>query len=293
MPFLILSRQFCPPRLDVGATLVSLEPMRDRFLIKPGTRANLGKRDPADASAFPDRKAAEQQSAKDGAVINDWQDKLYAEGERALLVVLQGTDTAGKDGTIRHVFNETGPLGVTVTAFRAPSELELAHDFLWRAHLACPRRGCIGIFNRSHYEDVLVGRVRQLAPKKAIEQRYDQINAFEKTLAENGTTILKFMLHISKDEQRERLQDRLDKPESRWKFNPSDLEDRKLWDDYQQAYEVMLERCSTDWAPWYVIPADRKWARNAAVAAIVRETLEAMAPEYPKPDWDPKDFKIA
>jgi PPK2 family polyphosphate:nucleotide phosphotransferase len=293
MPFLILSRQFCPPRLDVGATLVSLEPMRDRFLIKPGTRANLGKRDPADASAFPDRKAAEQQSAKDGAVINDWQDKLYAEGERALLVVLQGTDTAGKDGTIRHVFNETGPLGVTVTAFRAPSELELAHDFLWRAHLACPRRGCIGIFNRSHYEDVLVGRVRQLAPKKAIEQRYDQINAFEKTLAENGTTILKFMLHISKDEQRERLQDRLDKPESRWKFNPSDLEDRKLWDDYQQAYEIMLERCSTDWAPWQVIPADRKWARNAAVAAIVRDTLAAMAPQYPKPDWNPKDFKIA
>jgi PPK2 family polyphosphate:nucleotide phosphotransferase len=288
-----LSRQFFPARLDVGATLVSLEPMRDRFLIKPGTRANLGKRDSADASAFPDRKAAEEQSAKDGAIINDWQDKLYAEGKRALLVVLQGTDTAGKDGTIRHVFNETGPLGVTVTAFRAPSELELAHDFLWRAHLACPRRGCIGIFNRSHYEDVLIGRVRQLAPKKAIEQRYDQINAFEKTLAENGTTILKFMLHISKDEQRERLQDRLDKPDSRWKFNPSDLEDRKLWDDYQRAYEVMLERCSTDWAPWYVIPADRKWARNAAVAAIVRETVEAMAPEYPKPDWDPKDFKIA
>lgn len=266
--------------------------MRERFLIKPGTRANLGKRDAADASAFPDRKAAEEQSAKDGAVINEWQDKLYAEGKRALLVVLQGTDTAGKDGTIRHVFNETGPLGVTVTAFRAPSELELAHDFLWRAHLACPRRGCIGIFNRSHYEDVLIGRVRQLAPKKAIEQRYDQINAFEKILAENGTTILKFMLHISRDEQRERLQDRLDKPQSRWKFNPGDLEDRKLWDDYQQAYAVMLEKCSTDWAPWYVIPADRKWARNAAVAAIVRETLEAMAPEYPKPDWDPGDFKI-
>ena len=266
--------------------------MRDRFLIKPGTRVHLGERDPRDASAFPDRKAAEDQSIKDGAVINVWQDKLYAEGKRAVLVVLQGTDTAGKDGTIRHVFNQTGPLGVTVTSFRAPSELELAHDFLWRAHLACPRRGSIGIFNRSHYEDVLIGRVRQLAPKKVIEQRYDQINAFEKTLAENGTTILKFMLHISRDEQRERLQDRLDKPESRWKFNPGDLEDRKLWEDYQQAYEVMLERCSTDWAPWYVIPADRKWARNAAVAGIVRETLEAMAPQYPKPDWHPKDFKI-
>jgi PPK2 family polyphosphate:nucleotide phosphotransferase len=266
--------------------------MRDQFLIKPGTRAHLGKRDPDDASAFPDREAAEEQSARDAGVINQWQDKLYAEGKRALLVVLQGTDTAGKDGTIRHVFNETGPLGVTVTSFRAPSELELAHDFLWRAHLACPRRGCIGIFNRSHYEDVLVGRVRQLAPRKAIEQRYDQINAFEKTLVENGTTILKFMLHISKKEQRERLQDRLDKPQSRWKFNPGDLEDRKLWDEYQQAYEVMLEKCSTEWAPWHVIPADRKWARNAAVAAIVRETLEAMAPQYPIPDWSPDDFKV-
>lgn len=234
-----------------------------KFRIKPGTRAHLGKRDAADASAFPDRKAAEQQSARDGAVINEWQDKLYAEGKRALLVVLQGVDTAGKDGTVRHVFNQTGPLGVTVTSFRAPSERELAHDFLWRAHVACLRRGFIGIFNRSHYEDVLVGRVRELAPKKAIEQRYEQINALEKTLVENGTTVLKFMLHISKDEQRERLQTRLDEPESRWK-----------------------------WAPWHVIPADRKWARNAAVASIVRETLEIMAPQYPKPDWKPKDFKV-
>jgi PPK2 family polyphosphate:nucleotide phosphotransferase len=266
--------------------------LQSRFRIESGERIQLGKRDPADASAFPDRKAAEEQSAQDGATINEWQDKLYAEGKRALLVVLQGIDTAGKDGTIRHVFNQTGPLGVAVTAFRAPSELELAHDYLWRAHVACPRRGCIGIFNRSYYEDVLIGRVRQLAPKKAIEQRYEQINAFEKTLVENGTTILKFMLHISKKEQRERLQARLDEPKSRWKFNPGDLADRKLWDPYQGAYELMLEKCSTDWAPWYVIPADRKWARNAAVAAIVRETLEAMAPQYPKPDWNPKDFKI-
>ena len=266
--------------------------LQSRFRIKSGERVQLGKRDPTDASAFPDRKVAEAQSAQDGITINEWQDKLYAEGNRALLIVLQGTDTAGKDGTIRHVFNETGPLGVTVAAFRAPSELELAHDFLWRAHLACPRRGCIGIFNRSHYEDVLIGRVRQLAPKKAIEQRYEQINAFEKTLVENGTTILKFMLHISKEEQRERLQERLDEPNSRWKFNPGDLEDRKLWDEYQDAYEVMLEKCSTDWAPWYVIPSDRKWARNAAVAAIVRETLEDMDPKYPKPDWNPKDFKV-
>ena len=263
-----------------------------RFRIEPGKKAKLTKRDPRDASAFPDRKAAEAQSADDGAAIDRLQDRLYAEGRRALLVVLQGTDTAGKDGTIRHVFNQTGPLGVSVAPFRRPSEQELAHDFLWRAHMACPARGYIGIFNRSHYEDVLVGRVRKLAPPEAIEQRYDQINAFEKMLVENGTTILKFMLHISKEEQRERLQDRLDEPKSRWKFNPGDLDDRKLWDAFQGAYEIMLERCSTAWAPWHVIPADRKWARNAAIAAIVRSTLEAMDPAYPKPDWNPNDFEV-
>jgi PPK2 family polyphosphate:nucleotide phosphotransferase len=263
-----------------------------RFRLKPGQRAQLQKRDPADHSAFPDRAAAEKQSAKDALAINDLQDKLYAEGKRALLVILQGTDTAGKDGTIRHVFNATGPLGVSVTPFRRPSEEELAHDFLWRAHLAAPRRGTIGIFNRSHYEDVLIGRVRQLAPKPDIERRYDQINGLEKTLVENGTTILKFMLHISKEEQAERLQERLDERKSQWKFNPGDLEDRKLWDQYVAAYEIMLHRCSTEWAPWHVIPADRKWARNAAIAAIVRETLEKMDPKYPKPSWDPKSFKI-
>ncbi len=267
-------------------------PIAATYRVKPGTEARLAKRDAADASAFPDRKAAEQQSLADGAVINELQDILFAEGKRALLIVLQGTDTSGKDGTVRHVFNQTGPLGVRVTPFGVPSKEELAHDFLWRAHKACPPRGTIGIFNRSHYEDVLVGRVRKLAPEAIIEQRYEQINAFEKMLTENGTVILKFMLHISKKEQGKRLQARLDEPESRWKFNPGDLEDRKLWDDYQTAYEVMLNRCSTTWAPWHVIPADRKWARNAAIASIVRETLVAMDPKHPKPDWDPKDFKV-
>jgi PPK2 family polyphosphate:nucleotide phosphotransferase len=266
--------------------------LTQRFRIEPGKRVQLGKRDPADATAFPDRDAAEEESKDAGKVINEWQDKLFAEGKRALLVILQGTDTAGKDGTIRHVFNETGPLGVTVTSFRRPSEAELAHDFLWRAHLACPRRGCIGIFNRSHYEDVLVGRVRTLAPADEIERRYDQINAFERMLTENGTTVLKFMLHISRREQGERLQERLDEPDKRWKFDPRDLEERKLWDEYQAAYEIMLNRCSTAWAPWHVIPADRKWARNAAIVAIVRETLEAMDPQYPVPSWDAKDFKV-
>ena len=263
-----------------------------RFRIEPGRRAQLARRDPRDDTAVPDRAKAEEQTVRDAAAINDLQDRLYAEGKRALLVVLQGTDTSGKDGTIRHVFNQTGPLGVVVTAFRRPSEEELAHDFLWRAHLACPRRGFIGIFNRSHYEDVLIGRVRKLASAKEVEARYGQINAFEKILAENGTTILKFMLHISKTEQRERLQDRLHEKKGRWKFNPDDLADRKHWSEYQEAYESMLYRCSTPWAPWHVIPADRKWARNAAVAAIVRATLEAMNPQYPKPKWNPNSFKI-
>lgn len=262
------------------------------FRIAPGKRVALAKIDPRDASQFPDREAAEAQSKADSAAINEWQDKLFAEGKRALLVVLQGTDTAGKDGTIRHVFNETGPLGVTVTSFRRPCEEELAHDFLWRVHLACPRRGTIGIFNRSHYEDVLVGRVAKLAPAAEIEKRYAAINDFEKMLTENGTTVLKFMLHISKKEQGERLQERLDEADKRWKFDPRDLEARKQWDAYQAAYEVMLAKCSTAWAPWHVIPADRKWARNAAISAIVRETLEAMNPKYPKPAWNPKDFKV-
>jgi PPK2 family polyphosphate:nucleotide phosphotransferase len=224
--------------------------------------------------------------------LNDFQEKLYAQDRWSLLLIFQGMDAAGKDSAIKSVFEGVNPQGCEVTAFKQPSTKELDHDFLWRSMIALPERGRIGIFNRSHYEDVLVGRVRELAPKTAMEQRYDQINAFEKMLVENGTTILKFMLHISKKEQRERLQARLDEPRSRWKFNPSDLEDRKLWDKFMAAYELALDKCSTAWAPWHVIPADHKWARNAAIAAIVRETLEEMNPQYPKPDWDPKSFVI-
>jgi PPK2 family polyphosphate:nucleotide phosphotransferase len=267
--------------------------MAAAYRIAPGQRVSLKRRDPRDTGSLPEKEAARAATEEHAAAIDALQDRLYAEGTRALLVILQGTDTSGKDGTIRGVFSRTGPLGVSVTAFRRPSEEELAHDFLWRAHLACPRRGTIGIFNRSHYEDVLVARVRGLAPPEEIERRYVQINAFEKMLALNGTTILKFMLHISKEEQRERLQARLDEAKSRWKFNPGDLEDRKRWDEFERAYEIMLERCSTEWAPWHVIPADRKWARNAIIAAIVRETLEEMAPRYPEVDWDPTSFEIA
>jgi PPK2 family polyphosphate:nucleotide phosphotransferase len=264
----------------------------DDVMIKPGSKVRLGDRDPANKLGLSDKDAGKLQADRDAVEIDRLQDILYAEGSRSLLVVLQGIDTSGKDGTVRSVFNSTGPLGIRVKGFRQPDEEERAHDFLWRVHQACPPRGTIGIFNRSHYEDVLVVKVHKLAPPDRIEERYDQINAFEKMLTENGTRILKFMLHISKDAQRERLEERLVDPTKHWKFNPGDLEDRALWDDFTKAYEVMLDRCSTSWAPWHVIPADRKWVRNAVIARIVHQTLVEMDPHYPVPDWKPSDFKI-
>ena len=195
---------------------------------------------------------------------------------------------------MRAVFNTSGPIGVTVTPFKVPSAEEMAHDYLWRVHKACPPRGLIGIFNRSHYEDVLVVKVKKFASPEAIERRYEEINQFEKLLAQNGIRILKFMLHISKEEQAERLRERIAAPEKRWKFNPGDLDDRALWDDYMAAYETALARCSTPHAPWHVIPADRNWVRNAAIARITLEALTEMNPQYPQPkDWDPKTVKVA
>jgi PPK2 family polyphosphate:nucleotide phosphotransferase len=264
----------------------------DDVMVRPGATVRLGDLDPRRTLHFADKESARAATDDDAREIGRLQDALYAEGKRALLVVLQGIDTSGKDGTISDVFSATGPFGVAVTAFGVPSEIERAHDYLWRVHHAMPRRGTIGIFNRSHYEDVLVVKVKGLASAADIEQRYDQINAFEKHLAENGTTILKFMLHISKEEQRERLQARLDEPDKRWKFNPGDLEDRARWDEFMAAYETALSRCSTEWAPWYMIPADRKWVRSAAIAEIVRRTLTAMDPQYPVPDWDPASFRL-
>ncbi len=271
---------------------VGTGPIGSKFVVADGRKFKLKSRDPADSSASVDKASAEKQTKADAKTIDQWQDKLFAEGKRALLVVLQGMDTSGKDSTIRAVFNTAGPIGVTVSPFGEPSKIELAHDYLWRVHAAAPRRGTIGIFNRSHYEDVLVVKVKGFAPAADVERRYDQINGFEKLLVENGTTILKFMLHISKEEQGKRLQERLDELQSRWKFNPRDLDDRAIWNDYQAAYETAVARCSTDWAPWFVIPSDRKWARNAAISGIVRETLEAMAPDYPNQDLDPSAYKI-
>ncbi len=260
--------------------------------VEPGRKSGLRKRDPVGAHLFPDKEEAEESLKQCADAIDALQDRLWAEGARSLLVVLQGIDTSGKDGTVRGVFSKCGPLGVSVTGFGKPSEEELAHDYLWRINKVLPKKGVIGVFNRSHYEDVLVVKVRKFAPANAIEQRYDQINAFEKHLTENGVTILKFMLHISKEEQRERLQERLSDPSKHWKFNPADLEDRALWSEYAAAYETVLDRCSTPHAPWRVVPADKKWRRNAIIASVVHRTLEEMNPQYPPADFDPKAIKI-
>lgn len=262
------------------------------ILIEPGKKSGLSKRDAEGAALFADKDEAEERLKHCAKAIDALQDRLWAEGKQSLLVVLQGIDTSGKDGTVRGVFNHCGPLGVSVTGFGKPSEEELAHDYLWRINKALPKKGMIGVFNRSHYEDVLVVKVRKFAPAEAIEKRYEQINAFEKHLSENGVTILKFMLHISKDEQRQRLQERLDDPAKHWKFNPADLEDRALWNDYAKAYETMLDLCSTAHAPWRVVPADKKWRRNALIASVVHRTLEKMDPRYPEADFDPKAIKI-
>lgn len=258
-----------------------------------GTRKiRLDEIDPDRKTGFENRKEAEAGTDQDIAAIDELQDRLYAEGRQALLVVFQAMDAGGKDGTVRRIFGPVDPLGVRAVSFKRPSAEELAHDFLWRVHKKVPARGEIGIFNRSHYEDVLVVRVRELAPPEVIEQRYRQINEFERLLAESRVRIVKFFLYISKEEQRERLQERVDIPKKRWKFNPGDLEERRLWDGYMAAYELAIERCAPPWAPWYVIPANRNWYRNAVVARIVRATLEDMKPEYPAPTFDPSGIRV-
>ena len=219
-------------------------------------------------------------------------DMMYAEGKRSLLVILQGMDTSGKSGTIKGVFSDTTPLGMEVKAFKAPSSNELARDYLWRIHNAVPKKGNIGIFDRSHYEDVLVVKVRGFAPAEEIEQRYAQINAFEKHLTENGVTIVKCMLNVGYEEQGVRLAERLEEPHKLWKFNPGDLEDRKLWPQYMDAYQTAVTRCSTRHAPWYVIPSDSRTRRNAMIARLVRGALEDMKLEWPVSEYKPGDFDI-
>jgi PPK2 family polyphosphate:nucleotide phosphotransferase len=212
--------------------------------------------------------------------------KLYAADQHKLLVIFQAMDAGGKDGAIRHVFRGVNPQGVRVTSFKVPTPIERAHDFLWRVHTAVPASGMIGVFNRSHYEDVLVVRVHNLVPESVWRPRYEHINNFEKLLYDSGTTILKFYLHISKAEQKERFQARLDNPEKNWKFSQEDVTKRQFWADYMAAYEEMLNRCSTPWAPWYVIPADQKWYRNLAVTRALVAALKQLDLQFPEPQQD-------
>lgn len=257
------------------------------FLVPPDTPDPLAGHDPRSKDGFEGGKAAGKAALSAlNRRLAELQENLWAEGKRSLLVVLQAMDTGGKDGTIRHVFRGVNPHGVKVWSFGVPTEAELARDYLWRVHDRVPADGTIGIFNRSHYEDVLVVRVKGLAPEEVWSRRYGHIRDFERLLADEGTVIVKLFLHISKEEQKERLQARLDEPHKTWKFNEGDLADRALWDDFQEAYRVALSETSTAHAPWYVIPADRKWYRNLAVSSILIDTLERMDPMPPEPDPD-------
>ena len=254
--------------------------LRDRLRVEPGRRLRLERIDPGETFGHQ-RSASAEVVANGMSALQSQQERLWAGAQRAVLIVLQGMDTAGKDGTIRHVMTAFNPQGCDVVGFKVPTPEELAHDYLWRAHRVTPARGTIAIFNRSHYEDVLVVRVHELVPPRRWRQRYAQINAFERHLAQNDTTIVKFFLHISPDEQRRRLQARLDDPSKRWKFQKGDLAERKLWPAYQAAYEDALTRCTTAEAPWYVIPADHKWFRDLAVTEILRATLGELRLRYP------------
>jgi PPK2 family polyphosphate:nucleotide phosphotransferase len=250
--------------------------------VRPGTLVSLTDRDARRPTALQDRDALKKALAYDVEALGHLQERLFAGKQHAVLVVLQGRDASGKDGTIKSVFDGCNPLGCRVSSFGVPTELERSHDFLWRIHNAVPPRGYIGIFNRSHYEDVLAVRVKKLAPAKVWKARFDQINAFEHMLTLNGVTILKFFLHVSRKEQRERFVDRLEDPEENWKFRAGDLDDRRMWGAYTKAYQDVIRRCSTPWAPWYVVPADSKSVRNYLVTDVLTRTLRGLRLRFPK-----------
>ncbi len=244
------------------------------------------------ASEGHDRESGEGELSKLRLKLNEQQDMLFADGRYALLVVLQGIDAAGKDGTSKSVFREVSPLGCSVVSFGVPSEEEKNHDYLWRIHSACPEKGKVVVFNRSHYESVLVERVHGLVPEERWRARYDEINRFEAMLTQENTLVMKFFLHISKDEQRERLQERVDNPTKRWKFRMGDLDDRKLWDTYQAAFEDMVDKCNTKEAPWHVVPANKKWYRDVVIAKALIERLEKLALRYPEPEKGVGGLKV-
>jgi PPK2 family polyphosphate:nucleotide phosphotransferase len=261
-----------------------------RYRVEPDEPFSIADADPGDTGGFADAEEVEVERAGLVEQIVDLQERLYAEETRSLLVVLQGIDAAGKDGTVKHVLRGTNPAGVRVYSFKEPTHEEAAHDFLWRYHQATPANGMIHVFNRSHYEDVLVVRVKDLAPEELWRSRYDSINDFERMLVREGTTILKFFLHISRDEQLEKFRERLERPDKYWKWSDNDIKERERWDDYQQAYEDALRATSTPCAPWYVVPANHRWYRNYVTARVLAATLSAMGPRFPEPPEEVKAF---
>jgi PPK2 family polyphosphate:nucleotide phosphotransferase len=264
------------------------DPDYPRYRVEPGEPAGMAERNPDETEHYTRKKDVTEELAAARKRIGDLQARLYAEHRRSLLIVLQAMDTGGKDGTIKGVFQGVNPQGCQVWSFKAPSAEERDHDFLWRYHQRIPPAGMIHIFNRSHYEDVLVVRVKSLVPEAVWRSRYDAINDFERQLTASGVTLVKFYLHISREEQRSRLQSRLEHPDKQWKFSSNDLAERARWDDYQLAFDEALTRCSTPYAPWYVVPANAKWYRNLVVARTIADTLAAMDPQYPpaEPDLD-------
>jgi PPK2 family polyphosphate:nucleotide phosphotransferase len=266
----------------------------EQYRVKPGEHIQLAKIDPEGSSGFSGSKnEASDLTDQLTKNLDMLQERLYAAHQNGVLIVLQGMDTSGKDGTIEHVFEGVNPQGVRVASFKAPTPIELEHDFLWRIHQKTPGKGEIVIFNRSQYEDVLVVRVHELVPEKVWSKRYGLINDFERLLVDEGTIILKFFLHISKDEQERRFIDRLDQVEKRWKFNSADLAERKYWDKYMAAYEDALAMTSTEWAPWYIVPANRKWFRNLMIASVLDQALTRLNPQPLNPfsDADIERFK--
>lgn len=262
------------------------------MLVKLGSKVCLKDIDPGDTGGYKSSEEARNHLHDTLEELNKLQYLLNAESRHALLIILQGMDTSGKDGTIRAVMSGVSPLGVEVSAFKAPNELELVHDFLWRIHQRVPRYGTIGIFNRSHYEDVLIARVHELVPRAVWKARFEQINAFEKMLTKNRVVVLKFFLHISKAEQKKRLEARLKDPTRYWKFSLKDVEERGYWSDYRGAYEDVLNKCSTRSAPWHIVPADHKWYRNLVVAQTIVETLRGLDMKFPDPVVDVSKIQI-
>jgi PPK2 family polyphosphate:nucleotide phosphotransferase len=260
------------------------DPVLDGLRVEPGEPADLARRDPASRLGLRDKAAGRARSDELLDALDGLHDRLWAEARRSVVLVLQGMDASGKDGTIRRVLTGLNPQGCSVVNFKAPSEIELAHDYLWRVHAAAPPRGILAVWNRSHYEDVVTARMIGAVDDKRCEQRYRHIREFERMLHDEGTTMVKVFLHVSKDEQRARLQARIDDPAKNWKFRRGDLDVRAQWDGYHARYERAITKTSTEWSPWYVVPADHKWARDVAVAALLVDVFEALDPEIPDPE---------